>query len=385
MSILCAAALSATTLLSANEPPLSDLIRRVDPIEYKVQWKGSIWKGRDPTLPGPGPGDPFAFYTPFLRNGAYCEIDESRLSEFLPSLKVGTKEVQRGFQDVLIGGVGRYMKISVLGEGANASTMTFRMVEYITCYSAEIDDAALSRIDWPQTWPLDVQQALRPQMYIDSINEPVVELMNKWTAGKPKSTTPYYLGKELARQAKQFFQVSGSSVWAEEKGLSMTKGPRKRDEITSLRVTGALEAIKTRRGSIHDLVCLYVAACRAAGLPARPVIGIDSDSETTNLISWAEFYVPTAGWVSVDFQRLYRAPGPMNDINNKWPGFGTDDDLNERIPLAYYYHAPLLRSDDLPVSKPMLWSWSGYPRSMSSGQTLSIDISHAPRRASSQK
>lgn len=80
---------------SAAAPPESDLIRRVDPIEYKVQWNGTIGEGRGTGALRSGSDRTLAFYTPYLKDGAYSEIDESHLDELLPSLRIGNQHAPR--------------------------------------------------------------------------------------------------------------------------------------------------------------------------------------------------------------------------------------------------------------------------------------------------
>ena len=40
--------------------------------------------------------------------------------------------------------------------------------------------------------------------------------------------------------------------------------------------------------------------CRAAGIPARPVVGFWADPDYGSAHAWAEFYVQDIGWIPVD-------------------------------------------------------------------------------------
>ena len=55
-------------------------------------------------------------------------------------------------------------------------------------------------------------------------------------------------------------------------------------------------------GKCGDLSSIYVTLCRAAGVPARHVLGLRQGGEdiTTWQHCWAEFYLPGYGWVAAD-------------------------------------------------------------------------------------
>jgi transglutaminase-like putative cysteine protease len=70
------------------------------------------------------------------------------------------------------------------------------------------------------------------------------------------------------------------------------------------------EVLERRSGECRGYALLFVALCRAAGVPARPVWGLarvqpGQDQRFGGIAShnWAEVYVPGAGWVPVDPQR----------------------------------------------------------------------------------
>ena len=64
---------------------------------------------------------------------------------------------------------------------------------------------------------------------------------------------------------------------------------------------GALGALKLGGGDCTDYTDLFVALCRARGLPARHVHGIlASGFSDTPKHSWAEVYIPHNGWVRLD-------------------------------------------------------------------------------------
>ena len=74
--------------------------------------------------------------------------------------------------------------------------------------------------------------------------------------------------------------------------------------------TTALSGRKTGRGVCTEFSGVFVALCRANGIPARIVsgywpqkdftAGVETTFESSARHSWAEFYVPTVGWVPAE-------------------------------------------------------------------------------------
>jgi transglutaminase-like putative cysteine protease len=63
--------------------------------------------------------------------------------------------------------------------------------------------------------------------------------------------------------------------------------------------------LKDPGGKCADISSIFIALCRASGVPAREVLGIRMgktpiEDITTWQHCWAEFFLPGAGWVSVD-------------------------------------------------------------------------------------
>jgi transglutaminase-like putative cysteine protease len=64
---------------------------------------------------------------------------------------------------------------------------------------------------------------------------------------------------------------------------------------------GALYALQKRAGDCTEYATLFVALCRAQGIPSRIVSGatISADNILHNH-TWAELYLPNYGWIPVD-------------------------------------------------------------------------------------
>jgi transglutaminase-like putative cysteine protease len=75
---------------------------------------------------------------------------------------------------------------------------------------------------------------------------------------------------------------------------------------------GALAALNSGNGKCTDFSDLFVALCRASGIPARVIRGqtlnhatswgilVQSNTENTAGHQWAEVYLPSLGWVTLD-------------------------------------------------------------------------------------
>ena len=64
-------------------------------------------------------------------------------------------------------------------------------------------------------------------------------------------------------------------------------------------IKGAAFCLENGCGECGDWSALFVAICRAAGVPARPVTGFWAD-RTDEWHCWAEFMLPTGQWVPAD-------------------------------------------------------------------------------------
>ena len=71
----------------------------------------------------------------------------------------------------------------------------------------------------------------------------------------------------------------------------------------------------TMSGKCTDINSMFVALCRASGIPAREHFGIRINAEdiTKNQHCWAEFYLKGTGWVSADPADVLKAV-----LKNNW-------------------------------------------------------------------
>ena len=119
--------------------------------------------------------------------------------------------------------------------------------------------------------------------------------------------------------------------------------------------TGALPdplaALRAGRGECGDLSGLFVAACRAAGVPARPVTGFTMGTNVWHV--WAEFQVPGFGWIPVDpayaVSLRPRSASPLY--------FGVIPDLNARVALSHAFTQTLGAESATFLQTPQVFSF----------------------------
>lgn len=220
----------------------------------------------------------------------------------------------------------------------------------VQVWSSRINDAAAAQITWPREWPEEVHDGLQAQMFIESNHPVFAEKVQQVSEGNLRTVPPYLAAKDLVRWCINNIRVTGNG---ERRGNG--------EVLQGMVVNGALATAQNRQGlgSPHDLLCVCIAMLRAAGIPARPVIGVEEDARGRHRFrSWGEFYLPDAGWIPFDPYAM-RGKGIRNkNVRQPWPEFGTLKDLNRRIPLSYYFVPPA--GVESPMA-PAVWGWDPRP------------------------
>jgi len=207
--------------------------------------------------------------------------------------------------------------------GANQE---FGMSFNVTVYAlrSKINADALMAYD---TSTADYRRYTSPETYIES-DSAVVKALAEQLAGE--ESNPY-------RLAKRFFDAIPAryQYWATGDGIH-----------------GAQFLVDKGWGECGDFVALFVALCRSAGIPARPVVGYFAESGLTQGHVWAEFYLEGVGWLPVDPTLAEFSPARPDDF------FGQVG--NDRIILNKGYNLTLSPEPIQAFTAPFMqvpWWW----------------------------
>lgn len=247
----------------------------------------------------------------------------------------------------------------------------------MTCRETKFDETRARRVAWPSgDWPDDLLPCLQPQMFVDSESAEVRELVNTWLDGNnPRGAPPMLVAKLLASKTIAHVQPTGNGYETNSRGM-----------IEGFNVRNASETARTGRGSPFDMACLFVAACRAAGVPARPVIGYDQRQSERDRFpvfrAWAEFalFDETDGrveWIPVDVARQREFGSRAPPLERPWDFFGTNEHLDYTLPIAFHFHPPV---GAIAHGAPGLWGWRPMPMIPTVEQQLRVFAIETPQR-----
>jgi hypothetical protein len=221
-------------------------------------------------------------------------------------------------------------------------------------FEVSVDEGRAASITWPREWPEEVRRFLEPETLIDSASPAIQAFVAQTSGGRLREVTPFVAAKELVRAATLTARnVTGTGVVRQGYGA-----------INGIEVYGSLSLLSSGNGTPADLTCLSVAALRAAGIPARPVLGVTryNDPNRKFLLNggsgpwvWGEFFLPNAGWIPFDPMMMRKQALRQAKVERPWKGFANVPDMNMVIPMAWTFAPP--RAPYVISGYPAMW-WS---------------------------
>ncbi|MFM9959528.1 MAG: transglutaminase-like domain-containing protein [Phycisphaerales bacterium] len=286
---------------------------------------------------------------------------------------------------------------------ANGNALQLSLEIPMTSFETRIDETRAVRIAWPTTpWPDDIASALMPQLMVESQSPQVRLLLERWMrqapgGPEPRNTPPYSLAKYLAGRAAAHYQPQSNAVASTGRGQNSLRYSGAL--LSGFAVDGAAVAAERGRGPVLDMANLLVAVYRAAGIPARLVIGHDNRVQddrvnekqratlVANVRAWAEFYLydehhNRGEWIPVDVQRQREFSSRPPPLAQRWQFFGHHEDLDYMQPLAFHWIPPTICMN---IGPPALWGWLPKPESAVADPDLRVVVRAASRRGDDPK
>jgi hypothetical protein len=227
----------------------------------------------------------------------------------------------------------------------------------------------------------------QPLVLVEHNNPVVQNLVSTWCDGKdPKTIPPVALAEWLAGNVLEMIQPNGDGLNFNDNG-----------SLEGFQLKGAVQTILDKRGNDQDISCVVAAVYRAAGLPARIVIGYDINDKkglnknfltkktgTNTFRSWVEFCLldekkKTEVWVPVDVTRQRKNSNKVLNTPKSWRYFGEHDELDGILPIAFQFHPPA--AGVLSHGSPCFWGWFTTPRAQVANQYLRFNGITTPRTA----
>jgi transglutaminase-like putative cysteine protease len=219
-----------------------------------------------------------------------------------------------------------YWKFS--GTPASGETQKFTLAFDFTAYET------VTYIDPNQIKPYqednpEITNFTKPETYVESTDPEITALADTFSN---EEDNPYLL-------ARKFYDYIIDHVKYKQLGQGLN---------------GAKYLLDNGVGECGDYSALFIALCRASGIPARPVVGYWAISGTNQTHVWAEFYLEEIGWIPVDV-----TIGQMEKENRDYY-FGNMD--NQRVILSKGYNDVLVPTAPgnyvAPILQcPLWWYW----------------------------
>jgi len=332
--------------------PPEGALSRSDPKTFDITWDVLI--NVMPTSKGvanPLQLDDASFFFPIIPLSTWSQVDLDSVRLSLVNTGSGGSRPSPQMRLDRTAPDGTALAILELGP---VSTQMLRcsLAQSVTVWRSDLDDAAACKVAWPAEWAPEARAWLAPDWYIESNDPRLTAFVERISQGKLRHTPVFVAAKELIRATIGTFRgVTGKGLASSERSM-----------VHGLRLVGAAQSMQDENGTEVDMVCACVAVLRAAGIPARPVIGVneaETDSQRkvrTTYTTWAEFFLPGSGWVPFDPAMMRGSHAMHATPDRSWSGLGRIKDLNTRVPLAYSLRPR--RADAMIIEYPGAWAWS---------------------------
>lgn len=127
---------------------------------------------------------------------------------------------------------------------------------------------------------------------------------------------------------------------------------------------GALKAFENRWGDCTEFASLFVALCRANGIPARVISGLTTDFGNTPFHNWAEVYMHKYGWVA--FDPTVGNDATFKEMKNKY--IYLSNQQNDKNLNHHYFYAYKTWGDHVQTKSSVKMYLIKYPYKLSAKQ-----------------
>jgi hypothetical protein len=331
------------------EPPLTRLDARIWEAKLEASlWAPSMRRGDTETIQLKD----IRVWMPFVLQSTWSSVDASTIKTdiWVQGQRHPAPADATSYRQGLSQGLAA---VGMLIPEVKGQSLKWTVSWYEQCWASQVDEAAAARITWPADWPAEVKECLEAQPGVEAGHADFKAFVNRVSGGRLRQVTPWVAAKELVRATIQAYTAVDMDGTRIENSF-----PR------GVVFNGAWQSMKTGTGSIHDVTASCVAVLRTAGIPARIVLGItevpvSSGVTKARFVSWAEFYLPNAGWVPFNPADLRGSIRGGLSIERPWPSFGTWDELNAYLPICYGFAAPVPGAASMPYPAGYVWTARG--------------------------
>jgi Transglutaminase-like superfamily len=229
-------------------------------------------------------------------------------------------------------------------------------ISHVVVADIEFDQVLARDLAWPDKWNDEANGFLSP--VVDSVGfdiapdaeDTIKALLDFWTDNHdPKEMNEIDLVKYLTGKVIEHVQIRTPPI---------ERSTRSGNRIGSAAFvgTGAMSGFVVRSGDIvarnpigskHDLATLLCSVLRSAGVPARTLIcfNMRETDIIEQMVSMVEFamYDPERDqtfWIPIDVDRFRLNGRRSAQYLQPWYFLGRNDELNDFVPISYYFHPP---------------------------------------------